>query len=88
MYVKNWEDASSESWLQHILLLEKENLKPRLYEVVSHEILAVSTRNTSTFNSERNASEHQPTENCMDCAGEDNKIESSSGLSCWQLYTS
>lgn len=87
--MKNCEDISSESWLQHILFLERENLKPRLYKIVTHEILTVSTRNTGTFNSERIASEyHQPTESCMDCAGEDNKIESSSGLSCWQLYTS
>lgn len=86
--MKNSEDTSSESWLQHILLLQGETLKPRLHKIVIHEILGVFTRNTSTFNSERNASEYQPTESCLDRAGEDKKIESSSGLSYWQLCTS
>lgn len=87
--MKNCEDTSPESCLQHILLLEKGNLKSRLYKIVIHEILAISTRNTSTVISERNASHYQPTaESCMDCTGEDNKIESSPDLSHWQLYRS
>lgn len=77
LHVKNHEDTSSENWLKHILLLDRENLKPRLYKIVIHEIQAVSSRNTSTFNSERNTSQYQPTESCMDYAGEDSKIESS-----------